>query len=269
MDFGSIHAGRAAAKEAELKAPVGRLLDAVEDIADGRLPHHIKVAALAQAASLLEGADTALATPGGIADVAAGRSVLALGAGPTGSAPAALTTTADTDLANRVRALASSLGVASADQLVTNMVAMFAPLVGLTPAERDARMSAVAMVLDGSTPVERDGTLAAQHELDGLNRRFGPIMRALHGLNAGQTSVRMEGMLRVADGRTPVLRDGTPDITSAVGAPSGGISAADQLKLDAAKKARFGRSATGKPVVTNEADLSDADQRALGIPPRR
>lgn len=96
---------------------------------------------------------------------------LALGAGSpstTGVTPEVQ------DVYDRLGALASSIGVTDADQLITNLAGWLAPVANLTdPNKVKARLNGMALVADGTTPVNSDGTIdhssavaAVQQELD-------------------------------------------------------------------------------------------------------
>lgn len=163
------------ADESKVKASFGGLTAAAMHVANDEsllLPDRAQL--LDSATQLLQDTIRGI-VPGTVPALATAPAVpvAALGGGDP-SAAGTPVDPADEAILASLRALASSLGVSDAATLVSNIAAMFAPIItDPVAASRSAKMVAMAMVADGSIPLAADGSVdhsmavsAVQTELD-------------------------------------------------------------------------------------------------------
>lgn len=197
MDFAAIHTTATAKVTENIGADVGRILIALEEMMEGTLPAAIKIRIATQVAEYLESAGASLLTPEGITDLVAGRPIASLGAGtPTpGSDP-------DVEaLVAAIEDLASSLGVASGAELVSNMATMFGPMLTDANPVQNAKLGAMIGIADNSVPVNADGTIdhsaavnPVQAELDSVRdpHVVGSLANELAAVNRSVTTLTTE-----------------------------------------------------------------------------
>jgi hypothetical protein len=268
MDLNALRSKRTTTKATELEDAVSVTLDAIDEIAEGGMPHALKLHVFNQVGDLLTNVQlTGVIDPGSLAS----KPIAALSAGTT--APTSTTTTApptnsvSDDSVAKLEAMARSIG-RDVDGVVDLLVALIGPLDGKSPQQQRARAAAMQDIANGVMPVKDDGTPKVQEDLDEANqkvadlqdelrtlhRNVDPILTPLNALtDATEKSNRMNFIQNVA-------RNGIPTPPP----PDARISELEDIVTDVKDHLRPARM-IGSGKVLETSTLKDETKTALGL----